>query len=804
MDPLSAIGLASAVAQFIDVGFKIGKRLAEYNKASPNEVPRSLQSINTQLPLLVNALQRVKSDVELGKFDFDTRCILKGVISGCGGLIQEVESILNKVAKAPGESLASKLRKSFASFKHDEKILAIDKNLQTYINVLILHHVIDSEDIPHWLPEEVDYYEVKEKRAEPFADRKDLIEKLDQLFYDAARAQVDRPTVVVLIGNSGAGKTQLALEYSRQSHALGQFKTVFWLNAQTPHGLLRSLEGIASVVRRSTEGTQDEKIEFVRNFLSERWHPWLLVLDGYDHNAFEDTGLLQNLPDSGYGAILVTTSHKSANNLGSSLEVQRYLTDAEKEELSWALTSAIKNRELEDVKRFVSQGAVINAIDNNGWAHIARAAVYGNTAIYRYLLDSGGDPGFKLAHQNHSLHWAASGYPEIVDLILDYEDAHGEEQAKEDYDQALTAAAEKGCEKTVRLLMERRQASLNSKDSYGNSALSLALKSGNEGLVRFMLEHNAVPTKEEEKGNVLFRAIDTCRLDILKLLIDTAKLDPSLTNKYCDSALHCVMKLNDGNDKQSRVIDLAKYLLEAGADPNAPSSDNHKSYPIQEAALRGFEDRAQLLLSYGAKVELEDRMGFNALTSAAKYNTPNMFPILLSANIPDPAARTKFLSKGLQFGARNGKRELVLAVLRADGTVELDHTDWRGMTPLLLAIEGGHIETARLLIRHKPRQDIPDKFGHLPLHLAAEKGYDMTVRDLLKASKNPGQKDKNEDTALHLAAAKGHAKVVKMLLDAGADTDEMNKFGDIALDLAEEKGHKEIVKLLEEWGFEKT
>jgi hypothetical protein len=47
MDPLSAIGLATAVVQFLDFGIKVVHRLEEYSSNNPAEVPKSLQTICT-------------------------------------------------------------------------------------------------------------------------------------------------------------------------------------------------------------------------------------------------------------------------------------------------------------------------------------------------------------------------------------------------------------------------------------------------------------------------------------------------------------------------------------------------------------------------------------------------------------------------------------------------------------------------------------------------------------------------------------------------------------------------------------
>jgi hypothetical protein len=141
MDPLSAIGLASAVVQFIDFGLKVAKRLDEFNSANAGEMPKSLTVVGTLIPLLTNALGRIKTDEQIKNLDFDTKCILKGIVSGCRAQIGEVEAMINEISKIPGDSFRQKIKKVFTSLNYDEKIWLIERNLHTYMTVLTLHHV---------------------------------------------------------------------------------------------------------------------------------------------------------------------------------------------------------------------------------------------------------------------------------------------------------------------------------------------------------------------------------------------------------------------------------------------------------------------------------------------------------------------------------------------------------------------------------------------------------------------------------------------------------------------------------------
>ncbi|ESZ93264.1 ankyrin 2,3/unc44 [Sclerotinia borealis F-4128] len=228
MDPLTAIGLASAVIQFIDFGLKIAARLNDLNRSNSSQIPKSLQAISTQLPLLVSSLGRMKTHSQINHLDFDSKCILRGVVAGCTAQIEKIEDIIDKISAVPGDAFKVKIRKVFVGLRCDEKVWEIERNLQTYISVLVLHHVVDATAAMPLIVED-SFSDVREKRVVPFVERPDLIKELEDFFYKTTRSQAQEPTFVLVHGNKGVGKTQLVLKYCHQAHALGQFQTVFWI-----------------------------------------------------------------------------------------------------------------------------------------------------------------------------------------------------------------------------------------------------------------------------------------------------------------------------------------------------------------------------------------------------------------------------------------------------------------------------------------------------------------------------------------------------------------------------------------------
>ncbi len=123
---------------------------------------------------------------------------------------------------------------------------------------------------------------------------------------------------------------------------------------------------------------------------------------------------------------------------------------------------------------------------------------------------------------------------------------------------------------------------------------------------------------------------------------------------------------------------MIERLLNAGADPNAIVADGETA--LMTVARTGNADAVRVLLARGADVNAKDSWrGQTALMWAAIENNAAAAQVLLEAGA-DVHARSNFAPAAQrQIGQRPGGGE-------------------GGFTPLLFAVRGGHIETARVLL----------------------------------------------------------------------------------------------------------
>jgi MinD-like ATPase involved in chromosome partitioning or flagellar assembly/tetratricopeptide (TPR) repeat protein len=133
---------------------------------------------------------------------------------------------------------------------------------------------------------------------------------------------------LTLHGLGGVGKTQVALEYAHRFRA--DYDVIWWMDCGQPQYVDASLADLGQQLRKQfqvpvpEEGGVSEVIQQVLRALSEGLPDkrWLLIYD----NA-EDVEELTPLLPAGGGHVLITSQSQKWQDIGTSLEVDKFRTD---------------------------------------------------------------------------------------------------------------------------------------------------------------------------------------------------------------------------------------------------------------------------------------------------------------------------------------------------------------------------------------------------------------------------------------------------------------------------------------------
>jgi ankyrin repeat protein len=126
----------------------------------------------------------------------------------------------------------------------------------------------------------------------------------------------------------------------------------------------------------------------------------------------------------------------------------------------------------------------------------------------------------------------------------------------------------------------------------------------------------------------------------------------------------------------------------------------------------------------------------------------------------------------LVAAAGRGDSRAVLAALHEG--VPLEARDHRRRTALLAAVQGNHVDTARLLMEAGADVNARDAVLASPFMTAASQGLPDLLALTLRHGANVHSTDRFESTALMAAAERGDVETVKVLLECGVEVDHIN------------------------------
>lgn len=427
------------------------------------------------------------------------------------------------------------------------------------------------------------------------------------------------------------------------------------------------------------------------------------------------------------------------------------------------LHEAIEDSETEEALRLIDTSpGMIRQADPHGGTPLHLAVRSDNLKIATALLAAGADidvvdhGGYRPIHY---VYWSGNYWDlneretteDFVQLLLD--------QGARD---TVTLAVARGDIASVQAFLSREKNLVNDGDTLEKRPLSTAVQVKNGAMVRLLLDHGAEPNLREgrwhPKGDALMWASINDDIDIARMLLD-AGADP---NAYVDSS---------GTPTERAVSDTMRGLMYTyGGQPPGAWGYIQQGNLETVAVILSFDDNPfsretaeYLTTPYTAAVSGYHRQKKNGEPTEAHEAIFNM---LIKRNFPMPEVLTE--CKGYLFTPGHMTRELLERGLSAN------LPDWQRRTPLhdianSQASDSNALATADLLLEFGANIDAIDEADQTtPLGIAAYRGNMAFVAYLLEKGADPNKSGAQWSRPLARAERRGHTEIVSALKDRGA------------------------------------
>jgi uncharacterized protein len=267
-------------------------------------------------------------------------------------------------------------------------------------------------------------------------------------------------------------------------------------------------------------------------------------------------------------------------------------------------------------------------------------------------------------------------------------------------------------------------------------------------------------------------------------------------------------------------LELARWILEHGASPDAPASE-HPRQPkdslYKEAVRRGFTEMAGLLVQYGATPEDVTLDGLDQFIAASLQGDRELARAM-AAQHPDYLRSPK----PIFLASRQDRSDVVEFLL--DLGVSLEIEDENKQRPLHIAASSDSLNTARLLVeRGAELGPVETNWNNTPLDFALYSNLPRMTEFLSNLSRdvfrltwigNVPRLRELLDSQPELATVVDEGSTplmwlpddesrsvecVQLLLAHGADVSIRDKEGNTAADIAEKRALYDAAELLRHW-----
>ncbi|KAH8021483.1 hypothetical protein HPB51_015879 [Rhipicephalus microplus] len=328
----------------------------------------------------------------------------------------------------------------------------------------------------------------------------------------------------------------------------------------------------------------------------------------------------------------------------------------------------------------------------------------------------------------------------------------------------LHHASLSGNSHVVRCLLPYASVDKEVTDKQGRTALHNAATLGDAEVVRLLLSHGANIHAVDKKGlTPLHIAAKEGGLQAVCLLCQEIQKEDipvavlSRRDKQNKTPLHYAVENNH--------VEIARFLLEKGVDPNCSSSTGLTALHL--AAMRGGVPMCQLLMDHGAATDVLADGNKTPLFLAATNDRPRIVAFLLDKCVTGQTAAIKFqrtpeaffslasFSRFLKFviteliDKRNTPAGTATPSFLNPRGAGIEDRDVEGNSPLLGAVDSGSVEVVKLLLGRGADIESRNNDDRNVLHMAVLSKNEDVLQKLLLPEEEKLFGEEREDLSSH-------------------------------------------------------
>ena len=297
---------------------------------------------------------------------------------------------------------------------------------------------------------------------------------------------------------------------------------------------------------------------------------------------------------------------------------------------------------------------------------------------------------------------------------------------------------------------------INEPDSWGYTPLVLAIENGHAEIAKMLLKKlpNIDFDQIDNRGNILLHY--AAREGLLEIVEWLWPRTSNANKPDCFGTTPLMLAIIHGR------VAVAMTLLEKVPNINFNQSDDEGFTLLLHAVRCDLLEIVKTILTKTDRINEPNSHGITPLTLAFRHKHIKIAETLVNAiaNVDEIFIGSEPL---LHFVARDGLSDIVSSILTR--TNRINEPDGHGHTPLILAIQHGHVETAVRFLERVPDVNLEYSHRNTLLHYAAEKGMLKIVEELLRRNCDVNKSNQWGKTPLMLAREFRRDSVAKLISD---------------------------------------